>query len=228
MKNIIKAFIAVFFATFLCIFGSTAAFAWHEDTERQDITVESAPEGTAFVDILVKDKWHDKYEVDFNEENGELLGVGRDCGLAEYSEGYTSLLLRHDCAIYRTEENRQFPNYFELREENQKLYNYYRSIKVAYCDKNGNILGVTEAVEIERVIFTAAGYRITADGESLTYRMSKAPPYWILILFYFVIPPLVIILIVVFAIIITINKKKKKQTIERIQSGEVENDREQQ
>ncbi len=105
MKRAFKAFIAVYFTVIMCFMGGMTAFAWNVDTLHQNIELKNAPEGTAFADILLKDKKNDKYAVDFNEENGKLLGVGKDCGLAKYEEGgYTSMLLRHNCAVFENAE----------------------------------------------------------------------------------------------------------------------------
>ena len=146
MKRTVKALIAVYFTVFMCVFGGISAFAWDVDTRSQDIVLKNVPEGTAFADILVKDKKNDKYAACFNEENGRLLGVGKDCGLAGYEEdGYTSMLLRHNCAVFEKADLSEHSSVsFKLNEENNKLFNHFRRIKVACCDKDGNILGVTD------------------------------------------------------------------------------------
>ena len=102
MKRVIKALIAVYCMAFMCIFGGIDAFARKHEPDRLRVEFGEVPDGTVFADILVKDRWHDKYAIDFNEENGALLGVGKDCGLAKYDKnGYTSLLLRHSCAEFQ-------------------------------------------------------------------------------------------------------------------------------
>jgi len=230
MKRVIKALIAVYCMAFMCIFGGISAFAWDVDTRRQDIVLKNAPEGTAFADILVKDKKNDKYAACFNEENGRLLGVGKDCGLAVYDEdGYTSMLLRHNCAVFEKADLSEHSSVsFKLNEENNKLFNHFRRIKVACCDKDGNILGVTDVSGVEAVHFnTPAYYRIEADGRSLTCEVTTGPPYFMMVL----VPAAFILfaVIVIAAIIIkrAVRKAGTAGMIKRIQSGEVDNERKQ-
>ena len=103
--NKLAAILAV--AVFAVFFGSTAVYAWDVDMYQQTVELADVPDGTAFADILVKDRPQDGYAVDFNEENAQLLELNRDCGLAVYSEdGFTSLLLRHTVQYLK---RRSFP-----------------------------------------------------------------------------------------------------------------------
>lgn len=231
MKRAVKAFIAVYFTVIMCFMGGMTAFAWNVDTLRQSITLKNAPEGTAFADILVKDKNNDKYAVDFNDENGKLLGVGKDCGLAKYEEGgYTSMLLRHNCAVFEKSDMENMYVVFGLKEENDEIFNHFSQVKVAYCDKDGNILGVTNASAFETVHFfnTPAAYTIETNGEGIYCRVSTGPPYFMML----VVPVLVLVPSLGIALgVIARRLRKKAQTakmIKRIQSGEVDNERKEQ
>jgi len=212
---------------FMCIFGGIDAFAWHVDTRSQDIALKNAPEGTAFADILVKDKKNDKYAVDFNEENGRLLGVGKDCGLAGYDEdGYTSMLLRHNCAVFEKADLSEHSSVsFKLNEENIKLFDHFRRIKVACCDKEGNILSITNDVSVKNVFWGMPYYRIEVNGRSLSCEVNTGPPYFMMVL----VPAAFILfaVIVIAAIIIkrAVRKAGTAGMIKRIQSGEVDNER---
>ena len=229
-KRTLYRLIAVITALLIAVLsGSTAVYAWAVDTRYQSLTLSNVPEGTAFADILVKDKNGDEYAVDFNEENAGLLGVDRDCGLAAYdTDGYTSLLLRHNCAVFReVRHSEQIDESFILNADNSELFNRYHHIKVAYCGKNGNILGVTDEVKVKYVLFDMPAYDIQADGQSLSCRVETGPPYYLLVL----ISLGLILLIAVIAVSIAVKLIKKAQTermIKRIQSGEVENEREEQ
>ena len=224
MKRAVKIFIAVYLAVFMCVSGGISALAitWETDHSFQLVTIDKdhAPENTAFADVLIKDKWHDKYAVDFNEENGTLLGVGKDCGLAKYEDGgYTSLLLRHNCAVFDYSlQDRIF--YLLIREQ---LYDRYRTVKVAYCDKEGNILRVTNDVRVARASYDGAVYSFEADGDSLSCSVSKVTELHLNISFIIIMfLPIVIILILILK---AIKKANLKKTIKRIQSGEVDNER---
>ena len=173
MKRSVKAFIALFFAAFMCVFGSMTAFALGHGKKNEVINYFYAPEGTAFADLLVKDKKSGKYAVDFNEENGNLLALKRDCGLAKYDEdGYTSLLLRHNCAEY--DDSTWDSTKYSLKVENHKMYNQFEKVKLAYCDENGDIMAVTNEVELQFVFFRAPViYCFSADENFLTFSLSN-------------------------------------------------------
>ena len=157
MKGLLKAFnvILLFAAIYASIFlymsrkGDYAYKDWIKsqfaESGRQDIYCEDYPEGTAFVDLLVKDKWNNKYAVDFNEKNGELLNVGRDCGLAAHDkDGYTSLMLRHSCAEYKG-VNKNYTSCSVKLDLNTGILRFWRQFrreKLAYCDKDGNVIGL--------------------------------------------------------------------------------------
>lgn len=224
MKRAVKASIAVYFMLFMCFMGGITAFAWDVDTLHQSITLKNAPKGTAFADILVKDKKNDKYAVEFNEENGKLLGVGKDCGLAKHEEsGYTSMLLRHKCAVFESSE--QTNTVLRLKEANSTLFNHFRSIKVAYCDKSGNILAVTDDVKIKKSFWCMPEYTIAANGSSLTCDVNHGPPYFMLVLVPAAFTALAVIIITVVITAKLSKRARLKKSIKRIQSGEVDNER---
>ena len=227
MKRAVKAFIAVYFAVIMCFMGGMTAFAWNVDTLHQNIELKNAPECTAFADILLKDKKNDKYAVDFNEENGKLLGVGKDCGLAKYEEGgYTSMLLRHNCAVFENSE--QNHTVLRLKEENSTLFNHFSSIKVAYCDKDGNILCITNEADIKKSFWGMPEYTIAANGSSLTCDVNNGPPYFMLVLVPAAIAALAVIVITVVITVKLSKRAKLKKSIKRIQSGEIDNERKEQ
>ena len=227
MKRAVKAIIAVYCVLLMCAFGGMTAFAWDVDTRCQNIELKNAPNGTAFADILVKDRKKDKYAADFNEENAKLLGVSMNCGLAEYdTDGYTSMLLRHNCAVFdKADLSEHSSIYFKLNAENNELFNHFRRIKVAYCDKDGNVLGVTDEAKLESVIFnTPAAYNIQANGDSLSCNISTGPPYYLFIL----IPLGNLLFIAVIVVILAKRAAGRSETakmIKRIQSGEVDDER---
>lgn len=228
MKRAAKFFIAVYCALLICFMGGITAFAvtWDIDHSFHVVTIDKAkaPENTAFADVLIKDKWHDKYAVDFNEENGKLLGVGKDCGLAKYEDnGYTSLLLRHNCAVF--DYSFQDSIFYSLIRE--QLYDRYRKVKVAYCDKDGNILGVTDEIKVPRASYDKAVYSFEADGKSLSCSVSEVKELHLGI--SFLVFMLLLIAVLFFLIFrrrrIWAEKAAAKKMIKRIQSGETDNER---
>lgn len=231
MKRAAKAFIAVYFSLFMCIFGGINALAWDTDTSHLEISFGEVPEGTAFADILVKENWN-RYEGEggyVHGFNGHLLGLDGNCELAKYNEGgYASLLLKHSTAILEEydlspdSQNKHMELGLETGDEN--IFDHYRHIKVAYCDKDGNILGITNEVRVKQVWFGKALYDIRADGSKLTCDVDTGPPFYLLIL----IPTGGILLAVIAVIKLvkrSLQKKQSTDSIKRIQSGETDNGR---
>lgn len=231
MKRATKALVAVYFAAFMCIFGGMTAFAWNVDTSHLEISFGEVPEGTVFADILVKENWN-RYEGEdgyVHGFNGHLLGLDGNCELAKYNEdGYASLLLKHSSAVLEEydlspdSQNKHMELGMETGDDN--IFDHYRHIKVAYCDKEGNILGITNEVRVKQVWFGKALYDIRADGSKLTCDVDTGPPFYLLIL----IPTGGILLAIIAVIKLvkrSLQKKQSADSIKRIQSGETDNER---
>ena len=178
MKRAIKAFVAAFFAAFMCIFGGINAFAWDHDETWLRVHINGAPEGTAYVDLLLKDTKNDSTAVDYNDEaaartierNEKNISFGRECGLAKYNEdGYTSMLLRHNFV-----EESSFGHY-TLKTETHRIFNKRRCVKLAYCDKDGNVIKVTNEVKVGYAnLKTPVMYYFETDGDTLTFNFAGA------------------------------------------------------
>ena len=252
MKGLLKAFkvILLFAAVYASVFlfvtrkGDYAYKDWIKsqfaESGRQDIFCEGCPEGTAFVDLLVKDKLNDKYAVDFNEKNGLLLNVGRECGLATYyKDGYTSLMLRHSCARYKgvNKNNTSCSIKLDLNTGIVRFWRQFRREKLAYCDRDGNVIGVTDDVKIKPDFFEAVdSFCVKSSGEKLEYYVVYlkdtevhadsyddiyVDKYAIFFTAY-----CITAFLVLFEYYIKIRKEKMDSVkmIKRIQSGEVDNE----
>ena len=224
MKRAVKVlFIAVYFAvliyTFVCL-----ALSGHVDFGHMNIYFGEVPEGTAFADILVKGKAEDT-EMDFNVYNGSVLEVDRSCEIAEYNaDGYTSLFLKHRGVdlemrdLSPDSENK----YMEVGGGSHTL-SQFRYIKLAYCDKDGNILGITKETEVKKTPLNDFTYEIKADGDELRCRFFKAPKYYLLALVLWA----VVLFAVCAAVIIIKEKIAERQSAKMripIQSGEADNE----
>ncbi|MBP5580584.1 MAG: hypothetical protein J6X85_02130 [Ruminococcus sp.] len=229
MKRAAKAVIAVYFAVVMCIFSGINAFAWNVDTSHLDISFGEVPEGTVFADILVKGKWEEN-NMDFHVYNGSVLGVDENCELAKYNEdGYTSLFLKHKGTTLEqvdlSPESKNKHMEFAVEVGTEKLFNHYRHIKIAYCDKDGKILGTTNEVKVEKVTWGNPYYKIEANGSSLTCDVNRGPAYFMIVLVPVAFIFLAVILIAVIITAKLTRKAKIKNSIKRIQSGEVDNER---
>lgn len=205
MKAFIKAFIAVVFTVAIFIFGSTNAYAWSNNDYSFIIEYKNAPEGTVFADILFKNTEGDLYGIGkdgespcssviirYSEEETNEGYVGyntrniivkertieldKDCGLAKYDDGYTSLMFRRNLATeYTTSDGECIPVTILLgtkKAKNTEISNYYGSLKVAYCDEKGNVLMVTDAYEPE-ITDEPINYYVKADGQSLKCALDR-------------------------------------------------------
>lgn len=248
MKAFIKSFIAVLFTLTMCIFGSMNAYAWAYNDYSFTIMYSNAPEGTAFADILFKNAEDDKYGIGkdgespcssvdlkhFEEETKEgydgynhhdytvqerTIKLNKDCGLAKYDDGYTSLMFRRDLATaYSTSDGEYIFETIVLDDKeakNTEISNYYGSLKVAYCDEKGNVLMVTEAYEPE-ITDKPTNYYVKADGQTLKCTLDHGVDIGKGLSFFLVVGTIIKILIpvtivAIILIVVQVNRKRVKE-----------------
>ena len=227
MKKRVKAFIAVIFTVLCCVSGGMSAYAM-TPVEPNVIIIgyNNAPEGTAFIDILFKNRKNDKYRLADGEEplcklsvRGENetgfreLALGRDCGIARYNDGYSSFFFNKKTSVtVDCSANYVFIEITGGGAQNRDLFNYYKEFKVAYCDENGNVLGVTDAVKAEKNKNTSE-YHIYANDKALSYELKVEPKIGLLLLILFVVGILLpsILLAVIIKWISAFIKHKKSE-----------------
>ena len=243
MKKRIKAAAAVIFAVFTCIYGGMNALAMGLGTAEWAINIEyqNPPEGTVFAELLFPKKEDDRYYPDassdtiyerdvcynvyaegFSSEPDRSLKLDKDCGLAKYDDGYTSCMMRRYFVKGNTagsgSSRLDFP--VPCNTDNKEVFEYYGSFKVAYCDENGNVLGVTEPVKIKPANVSCL-YEIKSDGTKADYHIKKDGSanlvriVWGLI----IIVPVLIALIITLVIFLCVRPKKKQQPVERTQNN---------
>lgn len=249
MKAFIKSFIAILFTLTMCIFGSMNAYTWANNDYSFTIMYSNAPEGTAFADILFKNKEDDKYGIGkdgenpcsivnlehYEEETNEgyvgynhsnytvqerTIELDKNCELAKYDGGYTSLMFRRKLATkYRACDGEYGSVQITLdtnEAKNTEISNYYGSLKVAYCDEKGNVLMVTEAYEPE-ITDKPTNYNIKANGQSLECDLDQGVDIGKGLTFFLVLGTIIKILIpvtivVVILILVLLNRKREKET----------------
>lgn len=189
MKKRIKAFTAVLFAVLTCVFGGMNVFAMGLGTAVWKIKIDfvNAPEGTAFTDILFPKKENDKYLAEPGSGDREKdhictalrvyrgssftdTELDRNCGLAKYDDGYTSCMMRRYFVNYNSSDEDGTTLGFPVPSnvDNDEVFGYYGSFKVAYCDEKGNVLGVTEPVKVKSARRLGL-YEIRTDGTKTKY-----------------------------------------------------------
>ena len=176
MKYPVKIMITVITAVVLTVLSCTTAFAWDHDERWMNIESENRPYGTVMLDLLVKCSGNDEWAVDFNEETAEQLGVSKVCGLANYNEdGYTSLSLRHNCV-----KETSLGLHYIFSEDSHILFNKFKSVKIAFCDNNGNVISVSNPVRIPNATLRApVMYCFKTDGNDLSFQFGGAS--WVML-----------------------------------------------
>ena len=226
MKRYIRFAAVVLTAVITMLCGTVTAAALGLYEEEINIHCTNAPEGTAFADILFPKVEGDEYAPDKDSsdynKNDVCHTVSCDtgdtelddsCGLALYDDGFTSCMMRRyfvcsnrvsgdRCNLYWNEPSNA---------ENHKVFDYYGQFKVAYCDKDGNVLLVTDPVTVKP--HKNCVYEIYTDGTKAEYKVIKDGAVWLttfIIIAIMAIPVLIISAIFIF--IMKIAEKKKKRS----------------
>ena len=227
MKRKLKViFIAVYFAVLIALFGFICmcfvSCACRSDKKNSvdinhfELDLENVPEGTAFVDILAKGDWEKQRRADVDNEH--LLGIDRNCEIVRYDkDGYKSLMFNTEI-FYEGDkiDTEKSHNHLCYGGNGMAIFKNLPYVKIAYCDKDGNILGITEEKKIMPVYLREVQYEFDTDGEELScWRITHH--------IYFQIWLLMLIMLIL-GVFILIRMPDPINT-EYIQSGEVDNER---
>lgn len=163
----------------------------------------NAPEGTAYIDPLVRLDVDDEHYIDFSEppqtavivseeeyddgrgwewralnvdENSEITRLRRD-GFVSLSQHYSPrvvIMLDIDARISLYLNSM-------YSESIDRIFEIYGGFRAAYVDKDGNVLGVTEPAV--RVYDNEMPTAFIADGNTLTFRVHGIPAWQSTILY---------------------------------------------
>lgn len=175
---------------------------WNVDTDSLDrmdtlytteLIFANAPEGTAYIDPLIKLAADDEHYVEFtaaplkavpvstaeydmSDCGWEYLGVDENSEITRLCEdGFVSLSLHFAPNCGDVIFNMEGRTHLELREQAESIFDEYGGFRAAYVDENGNVLGITEpAVRVYDNIYPAA---LIADGNTLTFRVHGIPKW---------------------------------------------------
>ena len=229
MKHYIKIATALIFTVITFCLSGINAFAWNTSDDVIWVQYSDAPEGTAFADLLLKKADGDIYlkestdtavELAYSEtsdsKDSRFIDIDGSCELAGYDDGYTSCLFRKSFVSQCISENGRTKIVIDKdKTDTNGVFNYYSSFKVAYCDEKGNVLLVTDAVEVKNAK-GAVHYDICADGEKISCEIHHAPNMVLglsMLLFYVAVVLLfgaVVIAGAVVLIVLFIRKRKKR------------------
>ena len=230
-KSII--FLLVTMICIVCCF-STRSQAYELQPNLLMVDYENAPEGTVYVDILVKMDPKDEAYAEFNvaprrylgqvevdgqmESEYEEIKLTKDSEIARYHEdGFMSLSMHslevRTFTIFGEDSNNQ---HIMLKVSVGDLVSKYKKFKIAYIGSNGEILKVTKVSQKVNDKKIYDGYKISVDGDAVKVRVGTglASSFMNAILtkgiVFFLIPPAIIISFIVFFVEKKVANKKKK------------------
>ena len=214
MKKAVKVIIPLLLAICLGIFSFYNYIdGYVVDSSHLKMTFSEVPAGTVFADILVKEDWHRYEDGKVNVSFAPTLELDENCELAKYNEdGYASLLLRTGLAVLEdhelSPETSDKHSCLGLETGDDDIFDHIHHIKVAYCDKNGNILGITEEAEVKSVLFGMPEYTIKANGSKVELDAHVSLPFF----WGVVLPAIAGAILLLVMIIMAVKEIKKEKT----------------
>lgn len=217
MKKAVKVIIPLLLAVGLGIFSIWNYIdGYVVDSSHLKMKFGEVPAGTEFADILVKEDWHRYPDGAVNVSFAPTLELDENCELAKYNEdGYASMILRTGLALL--EDHELSPEVSDkhsclgLETGDGDIFDHIHHIKVAYCDKDGNILGITDEAEVKSALFGMPEYTIKADGSKVELDTRiKLPFFWGVVL-----PGVLGAILLVTAIDIAVKERKKSKASKR-------------
>lgn len=179
---------------------------WNVGLDNRDLTetvhypelkFNNAPEGTAYIDPLVKlDEGDEHYEyfmsppqmlVPIHSEYDEredwefqYLNVTEESGIARLRrDGFVSLSLHYTphVNVQFNAENKLYLVFYgaEASDNINEVFEKYGGLRAAYVDENGNVLGVTDRAV--RVYDNTLPSALIADGSTLTLVVNGLPAW---------------------------------------------------
>lgn len=158
--------------TLICfIIMPVTAHAWSCDDYRLFLESKNSPEGTFYVDLLVKMDNTNENWTDFTRQpqkvEGEMITdipIGADSDIAKYNEdGFVSFAF-HSTQVKDLRFERDLV-YMDLKCEAQEVFDT-NTIKAAYVDENGKILDITDIALSDQALYTP--YTLRANGHNAT------------------------------------------------------------
>ncbi len=213
MKKAVKVFIPLLLAIGLGIFSFYNYIdGYVVDSSHLKMKFGEVPAGTEFADILVKEDWHRYPDGAVNVSFAPTLELDENCELAKYNEdGYASMILRTGLALL--EDHELSPEVSDkhsclgMMSGDGDIFDHIHHIKVAYCDKDGNILGITDEAEVKSALFGRPEYTIKADGSKVELDTHiKLTFFWGVVL-----PGVLGAILLVTAIDIAVKERKKSK-----------------
>lgn len=182
------------------------------DSSHLKMEFGEVPTGTVFADILAKENWHRYPDGVVDVSFAPTLKLDENCELAKYNEdGYASMLLRTGLVLLEdhelSPETSDKHSCLGKMSGDGEIFDHIHHIKLAYCDKNGNILGITDEAEVKSVLFGMPEYTIKADGSKVELDADVTLPFF----WGVVLPAIVGGILFIAAVIIAVKGNKKSK-----------------
>jgi len=87
----------------------------------------------------------------------------------------------------------------------------YGYAKLAYLDSQGNVISVTNEVDIDIFSLSDVRLNLSVSGNKFSSDPENGPPYWLIGVFYIILPAILISAILVVIICIYIKKRKNRK-----------------
>lgn len=227
-KKLIVFILTVFL---ICFTGSVNASAWKVAPDSIDVavTTDSVPDGTDFIDILIKIKPDNSDYIKFNQNNSTDKNIDESSDLAVYKdkEGYVSALMHYKYIKTNgliKKSGTAMSQYIFSEKTCWDFADSFKTIKIAYIDENGKVLLVTNEAHIS-TFFTHViqreenYYDIKVNGAKLSVKISSGPP-WYLVTWGIILICIVIVLVIIVTVIKSIrrisDKRMQNETIRRL------------
>lgn len=101
-----------------------------------------------------------------------------------------------------------YSEYYEQIYDFEYCCKEFRYAKMAYVDKNGNVLSVSNKADIYKFTLSALEVDLSLNGNELTSSLGEGPAYWLMPI-YFLAPVMFLIILIVGVIIFIIKTKEK-------------------
>lgn len=181
-----------------------------------------APEGTRYVDPLVRIGTDDENYIEFaappqravvTSEYGDWewldLGVNEDSEITRLCEdGFVSLSQHYSRGLIRFNfEGRLYLEFAGMNKnvDTNRIFERYGGYRAAYVDERGNVLGITKPAV--RVYDSVQPTAFIADGDELTFRVHGLPKWRAATLYAITIAEFVLIAALIVLPVIVIMKK---------------------
>ncbi len=203
-----------------------------------DISFENAPEGTLYLDPLIKLSISDPNYTEFSaapvieDHTGEgttttPVAIDTDSEITKLvDDGYVSMSLHFKGSsgvqIVKhkgSPEVRLSCDWFDRECDYDQFQKYCKKLKAAYVDENGRVLKITNVSKTTYDPLEPPA--LIADGDRLTHRIwDMAPWQYVTLYVVMALEPLSFIALIVFIILALINRARERKAIKELTDNE--------